>query len=258
MAGCLFDQINSSQCATELSRTDEEFFYTDQIGGYMHTGLAGVGGWSIAHKLAGYGVDARSEGDIIEGVRFASKHNLRLVVKGTGHDWYGRSGSHPDLEGGFLIWTHNRKKIDWQDDGFVPEGCSATTAAALPAVTVQSGVQFADLYPVAEKRDRFVNGGGCTSVGVGGCTLGGCFGSYSQKLGPSASNLLQAKVVLTNGTFVTASKCSYPDLFWALRGGGAGFGVVTEFTYRTVPVFRQEFTLEDAICVHACSLELLA
>ena len=52
-----------------------------------------------------------------------------------------------------------------------------------------------------------MNGGGCTSVGIGGCTLGGCFGYFSQKLGPSASNLLQAKIVLANGSLVTASSC---------------------------------------------------
>eukprot|EP01043_Picozoa_sp_COSAG02_P076349 COSAG02_NODE_16174_length_1107_cov_1.193452_1_plen_344_part_01 len=78
-----------------------------------------------------------------------------------------------------------------------------------------------------------MNGGTCTSVGVGGCTLGGCFGPFSNKLGPAASNVLEAKVVLANGTLLTASKCSYPDLFWALRGGGAGYGVVTEWTMRT-------------------------
>lgn len=161
-------------------------------------------------------------------------------------------------EGSLLIWTHQRKNITWHDDGFVAAGCLANTAAA--AVTVQSGVQFEDLYPVAERRGKFVNGGGCTSVGVGGCTLGGCFGSFSQRLGPSASNLLQvrgcagrprggaerrradacvhppapqARIVLANGTLVTASKCRHADLFWALRGGGAGFGVVTEFTFRS-------------------------
>jgi hypothetical protein len=78
-----------------------------------------------------------------------------------------------------------------------------------------------------------VNGGTCTSVGVGGCTLGGCFGPFSQALGPSASNVLQAVVVLANGTIVTASKCSHPELFWALRGGGSGWGVVTAWVMRT-------------------------
>lgn len=172
----------------------------------------------------------------------------------------GRSGSHPDFEGSLLIWTHKLKGVAWHGDvvqpaapahahdaaapladnamgstpAFVPEGCSA---AALPApqqaVTLQAGNQFADFYPLAEARGVLVNGGTCTSVGVGGCTLGGCFGSFSQKLGPSASNVLQAKVVLANGTLVTANSCLNPDLFWALRGGGAGYGVVVEWTMRT-------------------------
>jgi FAD/FMN-containing dehydrogenase len=227
MESCLTGDIKS--CQSALNRTDNEFFYTGQVGGYLHTGLAGS--WNIAHKLASFAVAAEAETDIQAGVAFAVKHNLRLSVKGTGHDWFGRSGSHPDLAGSLMLWTHNRKNIVFHDDGFVAAGCAASSS--VPAVTVQSGVQFVDLYPKAEARGRFVNAGTCTSVGVGGCTLGGCFGSFSQKLGPSASNVLQAKVVLANGTLITASKCRYPDLFWALRGGGAGFGVVTEWTMRT-------------------------
>ena len=94
-----------------------------------------------------------------------------------------------------------------------------------------------------------MNGGTCTSVGVGGCTLGGCLGPFSQKLGPSASNVLQAKVVLANGTLVTTSKCSHPDLFWALRGGGSGHGVVTEWTYRTykTPDFLAELSYSGSL-----------
>jgi FAD/FMN-containing dehydrogenase len=203
----------------------------------MHTGLAAGGGqepWSIAHNQSALAVAAESAEDVAAGVAFAAKHNLRLSVKGTGHDWFGRSGSHPSLAGGLLMWTHKMKRVTWHDSAFVAERCAADSGVD-DAVTLEAGLQFADFYPEAEKRGRLVNGGTCTSVGVGGCTLGGCFGPFSQKLGPAASNVLEAKVVLANGTLVTASKCSHPDLFWALRGGGAGFGVVTEWTMRTLP-----------------------
>ena len=104
----------------------------------------------------------------------------------------------------------------------------------MPAVTVQSGVQFNDLYAAAQEHGRLVIGGTCDSVGVGGCWLGGCFGTFSKLYGSAASNLLQAKVVLANGSLVIANACTNPDLFWALRGGGGGLGgVVTEFTART-------------------------
>lgn len=235
LESCLRKGEQSTECAADLAQTDDEFFYTGQVGGFMHTGLAAGGGqtpWSIAHNQSAVAVAAECAEDVAKGVAFAAKHNLRLSVKGTGHDWFGRSGSHPSLAGGLLIWTHKMKQVTWHDSAFVAEGCDAATGVD-NAVTLQAGLQFADFYPEADRRGRLVNGGTCTSVGVGGCTLGGCFGPFSQKLGPAASNVLEAKVVLANGTLVTASKCSYPDLFWALRGGGAGFGVVTEWTMRT-------------------------
>ena len=237
LQSCLAKGANSTECAAELSQTDDEFFYTHQVGGFMHTGLAAGGGqepWSIAHKQSAFAVAAASAADVQAGVAFAAKHNVRVSVKGTGHDWFGRSGSHPDLEGGLLIWTHPMKQATWHAGAFVAEGCAAASGVE-DAVTLQAGLQFADFYPEAEKRGRLVNGGTCTSVGVGGCTMGGCFGPFSQKLGPAASNVLEAKVVLADGSLVTASKCSHPDLFWALRGGGAGWGVVTEWTMRTYP-----------------------
>lgn len=128
--------------------------------------------------------------------------------------------------------THNMKQATWHQGQFIAQGCNASSGVDY-SVTLQAGMQFADFYPQAEQRGRLVNGGTCTSVGVGGCTLGGCFGSFSNKLGPSASNVLEAKVVIASGELITASKCSYPDLFWALRGGGSGFGVVTEWTMRS-------------------------
>ena len=183
-------------CQAQLNRTDEQFFYTDQVGGFLHTGLAAGGGkpsWDIAHNLSAYAVAAETPEDVAAGVAFAAKHNLRLAIKGTGHDWFGRSGSHPSFEGSLLIWTHKMKNIRWENDGFVPVDCDASDAVD-NAVSLQAGIQFSDIYPVAEQRGRFVNGGGCTSVGVGGCTLGGCFGTFSQKFGASANNVIQAKV----------------------------------------------------------------
>jgi hypothetical protein len=152
LSSCLGGHAGGDACAADLNRTDDEFFYTRQVGGYMHTGLAGAGAqrsWSIAHRLSAYAVAARTAKDVAAGVAFAAKHNLRLAVKGTGHDWFGRSGSHPDLEGSLLIWTHHMKQVTWHDDEFIAEGCAASSGVA-HAVTLQAGLQFADFYPTAE------------------------------------------------------------------------------------------------------------
>eukprot|EP01052_Picozoa_sp_SAG31_P027872 SAG31_NODE_2644_length_5315_cov_7.392063_5_plen_312_part_00 len=129
LATCIRKGAASTECAADLAQTDDEFFYTRQVGGYMHTGLAAGGGqapWSIAHNQSVFAVAATNAADVAAGVAFAATHNLRVSVKGTGHDWYafpqpaipsyegytasgwlvhrfGRSGSHPDFEGGLLI-----------------------------------------------------------------------------------------------------------------------------------------------------------
>lgn len=228
LATCLTREggsLSSSACAADLNSTDDEFWLTARPNGYLHTGLFNV--WNISTDRSEYSVLARTEADFRATVAFASKHNLRLVVKGTGHDWYGRSTA----AGSLLLWTHLRKEKTWHDS-FVAEGCDPSTAHA--AVTVESGVQFLDLYPDAHKQGKLVMGGGCDSVGVGGCWLAGCFGSFTKRFGSGAINILQANVVLADGTQVTASKCAHPGLFWSLRGGGGGVaGVVTEFVAKS-------------------------
>jgi len=225
LASCI-DDIDSDACTVDLKSTDDEFWVSAQPNGYLHTGL--YNRWNIT-TFSSYFVAAETEQDFQATVKFAKDHNLRLVVKGTGHDWYGRSTS----PGSLMLWTHKRKDIAWHDD-FVATGCEASTG--VPAVTVQSGVQFRDLYPDAQAHGKVIMGGTCDSVGVGGCWMAGCYGPFTKKFGNGAVNILSANVVLANGTLVTASKCSHPDLFWSIRGGGGGVaGVVTEFTARSHP-----------------------
>lgn len=232
------DDLDGEICSQALEGSDDEFWLTARPNGYQHTGLFGV--WNLTGRISSFAVRAETEADIQATVSFAAANDLRLVVKATGHDWYGRSTA----GGSVLLWTHLRKNITWHDS-FVPAG---STEAGVPAVTVQSGVQFSDLYPAAQStpypgdplgRRTIVMGGGCDSVGVGGCWLGGCYNVFTKKFGDGAVNLLEAKVVLANGSFVTANKASHPEVFWTLRGGGGGnIAVVTEFTARTHPAPR--------------------
>jgi FAD/FMN-containing dehydrogenase len=233
--------VDSPACAAALdaasgfAHTSDNRWLESSPSGFQHTGYFGAWNASTAHFA--FAVAAETEQDFQASVAFASTHNLRLVVKSTGHDWYGRSNA----AGSLLLWTHVRKAMQWHGEGgegpgFVPTGCSNATTAPVPAVTLESGVQFVDLYPEAQNRGRMVIGGTCDSVGVGGCWLAGCYGSLSKLYGAATMNVLEAKVVLANGSLVTLSQCSHPDLFWSLRGGGGGnIGVVTEYTARTHP-----------------------
>ena len=175
-----------------------------------------------------YAVAARDATDVAAAVSFARENNLRLVVKGAGHSYLGTSNAPDSL----LIWTHAMNQIV-SHDAFVPKGF--TGQPALPAVSVGAGAIWIHVYHVVTtKRGRYVQGGGCATVGVAGLVLGGGFGSYSKNYGTAAASLLEAEVVTADGSVRIANACTNPDLFWALKGGGGGtFGVVTRLTLRT-------------------------
>ncbi|KAL0067114.1 hypothetical protein AAF712_005901 [Marasmius tenuissimus] len=179
------------------------------------------------------GVDARNVGDIQAAVKFAAEKNLRLVVKNTGHDYLGRSSG----RNGFMIWTHHLKNITYNET-FVPEGAPATEAYQV--LTLGAGVQWREGYSAAQQNNRYVVGGisGDGSVGAaGGWIGGGGHSAFSPKYGLGVDNAIQFTIVTANGDHVTTNAYSHPDLFWALRGGGAGtYGVVTSVTYKTYSI----------------------
>jgi FAD/FMN-containing dehydrogenase len=105
----------------------------------------------------------------------------------------------------------------------------------VPAVSVGSGALWLHTYDaVTSAGGRYVQGGGCATVGVAGLIQSGGFGSFSKRYGMAAASLLEAEVVTADGKIRTVNACTEPDLFWALKGGGGGsFGVVTRLTLRT-------------------------
>lgn len=176
-----------------------------------------------------YAVAAKSTSDVVAAVNFARIHNLRIVVKGGGHSYQGTSNAADSL----LVWTRDMNAITMHEN-FVGEGCNGKYAAQ-PAVTIESGAIWLQAYDaVTVKGGRYVQGGGCTTVGVAGLIQGGGFGSFSKHYGLAAAGLLEAEIVTADGAVKIVNACKNADLFWALKGGGGGsFGIVTRMTLRT-------------------------
>src|ERR1700738_3875582 len=116
---------------------------------------------------------------------------------------------------------------------FVAQGCESRTSP-VPAVTAEAGAMWIDLYhAVTTEAGRYVQGGGCMTVGVAGLVQSGGFGSFSKAYGLAAGSLLEAEVVTADGVVRIANACTNPDLFWGLKGGGGGsLGIVTRLTLR--------------------------
>ncbi len=201
------------------------YWIADQPG--LTQTLGWVDAWATQPSV--YAVAARNASDIAAAVNFARDNNLRLVVKGRGHSYLGASNAPDSL----MIWTRHMTDIEVHA-AFVPQGCQGKIAPQ-PAVTMGAGTHWMQAYQaVTTQGGRYVQGGGCTTVGVAGLILGGGFGSFSKRYGTAAGSLLEAEVVTADGQVRITNACMNPDLFWALKGGGGGtFGVVSKLTVRT-------------------------
>jgi hypothetical protein len=224
------DAPGSAACAARVEEMKNPYFIGEQAGGTQTSGW--LGGWTS--EPSAYAVAVRHTADVVAAVNFARDNNLRLVVKGGGHSYQGTSNAADSL----LIWTRQMQEVTLHD-AFVADGCTGT--APRPAVTIEAGARWLPTYnEVTTKAGRYVQGGGCATVGVAGLIQSGGFGSFSKKYGLAAASLLQAEIVTADGKVLTANSSTNPDLFWALKGGGGGsFGVVTKVTLATyeLPAF---------------------
>lgn len=215
----------SDACREALRQSKNPFYIGDEVA------LTQTSGWTNAwvSQPSAYAVAAQTTADVVAAVNFARVHNVRLVVKGGGHSYQGTSSAPDSL----LVWTRAINGIV-ASDSFVPRGREGRTAP-VPAVTIGAGAVWMDDYDaVTTQGGRYVQGGGCATVGVAGLIQSGGFGSFSKAYGLAAGSLLQAEIVTADGVVRVVNAGSDEDLFWAIKGGGGGtFGVVTHLTLRT-------------------------
>ncbi|HEY2220421.1 FAD-binding oxidoreductase [Actinomycetospora sp.] len=155
----------------------------------------------------------RDAADVVAAVAFARAHGLEIAVRGGGHHAAGHG-----------VW----------DDALVVDLSLMRSTTVDPehrTVRVDAGCTWGDVDHATVAFGMATPSGFLASTGVAGLTLGGGIGYLSRRFGLTVDNLIAADVVLADGTFVVANETSHPELFWALRGGGGNFGIVTSFTF---------------------------
>jgi hypothetical protein len=183
---------------------------------------SGDEGYEAARRLWNGMIDkrpamiARCSGvaDVRAAVEFARRYGLQVAVRGGGHNVAGRAV----CEGGLMIDLSLMKRIDID-----PVGQTAR---------VEPGLRWGEVDQETQRHGLATTGGTIANTGVAGLTLGGGLGWLAGRYGLTCDNLLAAEIVTGDGDVLRASATENADLFWALRGGGGNFGVVTAFEFR--------------------------
>ncbi|KAF9262222.1 FAD-binding domain-containing protein [Marasmius fiardii PR-910] len=170
-----------------------------------------------------YAVNVSSPDHVMKTVQFVKDHNIRFVIKNTGHDYEGRSTG----TGAVSVWMHHLQDIE-----FIPDFQDSSYTG--PAFKAHAGVLGFNLAKEANQRGLVVVGGECPTVGfAGGYIQGGGHSALSSAYGMAADHTLEFEVITTQGEFVRASPTENQDLYWALSGGGGGaYGIVWSVTVR--------------------------
>ncbi|KAF4774728.1 hypothetical protein HER10_EVM0002847 [Colletotrichum scovillei] len=171
--------------------------------------------------------------DIVAALKFAEEKNLRVVIKSTGHDVLGRS----DGFGGLEIWLrYFRNGITPQTSFQSSTGCTASGWTG-SAMKLAGAYMWGESYAAAKENNVVVVGGGSSTVcSTGGWMQGGGHGPASHTFGLGADQVLEAELILANGTAVTVNACQHQDLYYAIRGGGpSSYGVVVSTIVKTYP-----------------------
>ena len=207
----------------ELRHVDADVL-TDRLGGGVLT--AAAGGYDEARKVWNGMVDRRpaliarcaSARDVQHAVRFAAEHRMLVSVRGGGHHIAGNAVA----DRGLMIDLSGMRDVEVDARNRIARAAPGALLGTFDAATQAHGLAT----PLG------IN----STTGIAGLTLGGGFGWLTRRYGMTVDNLLSANVVTADGNARIASPTSEPDLFWALRGGGGNFGVVTSFEYKVHPV----------------------
>ncbi|MCH7580377.1 MAG: FAD-binding oxidoreductase [Chloroflexi bacterium] len=169
---------------------------------------------AMIDKRPGLIVQCASASDIVTAVKFAREHDLLVTVRGAGHNIAGKAV----CDGGLMIDLSQMKGV--------------RVDAGAKRAFVEPGATLGDLDAATAAHGLATPTGINSTTGIAGLVLGGGFGWLSRKYGMTIDNLVSADVVTADGSELHASEDENSDLFWALRGGGANFGVVTQFEFR--------------------------
>ena len=152
--------------------------------------------------------------DVIQAVNFARDNNLKVAVRGAGHNVAGNAS----IDDGLMIDLSNMRTV--------------MVDPKKKTAVVQGGANWGDVDRETQAFGLACAGGVVSDTGVGGLTLGGGLSWFRRKAGMSIDNLIGADMVLADGSYLHASNFENQDLFWALKGGGGNFGIVTSFHFK--------------------------
>ncbi|TFK29243.1 FAD binding domain-containing protein [Coprinopsis marcescibilis] len=204
-----------------LSETVKGDIITPDHPGYA----AAIARWARnAERTAKLVVFVKDAEDVAACLKYAQENNIPVAVRGGGHNAAGASSAHDGMVIDLSRYV-NKVRIDTDKKlGYVGGGCV-----------------WKDVDTEAIKHGLATVGGTVNHTGVGGLTLGGGYGWLSGRYGLATDNIRQATIVTANGSILTVNENENPELFWAIRGGGGNFGVVTEFVFQLYPQRKTVF-----------------
>lgn len=189
----------------------------------VHNGTCSLG------RLSAYHVEAHTSKDIQNTLKFITRHGIRLSIKNSGHDYFGRSSAANSL----AIWTRKMTKVRYHET-FQPKACQSSYKNI---GEIEAGVSAQEAWEFFEPLNFHVTVGAVGSVGIaGGFGQGGGHGPLGPTHGLMVDNAIEFDVVTADGQSRTINACNDPDLFWAMRGGGGGtFAVLTSYKFQLHP-----------------------